>query len=118
MPKLLDHNVEERWIVTEYFSRGTVEDNLGLYQGNPVLTLLAFQSLVDTVVTLHAEGIVHRDIKPANVFVRDDAKLVLGDFGIVYVPDLPARLTRKQVLSDVLKHWAFSSVSSAERTQR
>src|SRR5215831_444140 len=36
LPKLLDHNVEERWIVTEYFSRRTVEDNLGLYQGNPV----------------------------------------------------------------------------------
>jgi serine/threonine protein kinase len=38
--------------------------------------------------------IVHRDIKPANVFVKQDDELVLGDFGIVFVPDQPARLTR------------------------
>jgi serine/threonine protein kinase len=50
--------------------------------------------LVNTVTELHDEGIVHRDIKPANVFVRKDDELVLGDFGIVFLPDQPARLTR------------------------
>jgi serine/threonine protein kinase len=50
--------------------------------------------LVDTVTQLHDEGIVHRDIKPANVFVKQNDELVLGDFGIVFLPDQPARLTR------------------------
>lgn len=94
LPKLLDSNESERWIVTEYFPRGTVEDNITLYQGKPALALKAFLSLVNIVATLHDEGIVHRDIKPANVFVREDSQLVLGDFGIVYLPNRPARLTR------------------------
>ena len=93
LPKLLDSNESERWIITEFFPKGTLEDNLDKYKGNPALALKAFLSLVDTVTRLHDEGIVHRDIKPANVFVRELDDLVLGDFGIVYVPDQPARLT-------------------------
>jgi serine/threonine protein kinase len=94
LPKLLDSSESERWIVTEYFPRGTVENNISLYKGKPALALKAFLSLVNTVAQLHDEDIVHRDIKPANVFVRQDDDLVLGDFGIVYLPDQPVRLTR------------------------
>jgi serine/threonine protein kinase len=46
------------------------------------------------VADLHTEGIVHRDIKPANVFFGSENSLVLGDFGIVYLPNLPERVTR------------------------
>jgi serine/threonine protein kinase len=94
LPKLLDSNEAERWIVTEYFPEGTLEDNILRYKGKPALALKAFLSLVNTVAQLHDEDIVHRDIKPANVFVRHDDDLVLGDFGIVFLPDQPARLTR------------------------
>jgi serine/threonine protein kinase len=94
LPKLLDSKESERWMVTEYFPRKTIEDNISLYKGNVGLALKAFLTLVDTVQMLHAEKIVHRDIKPQNVFVRRDEELVLGDFGIVYLPDRPARVTR------------------------
>jgi hypothetical protein len=94
LPKLLDSNESERWMVTEYFPEGTLEDNILRYKGKPALALKAFLSLVNTVSGLHAENIIHRDIKPANVFVRSNDELVLGDFGIVFVPDQPARLTR------------------------
>jgi serine/threonine protein kinase len=94
LPRLLDSNESERWIVTELFPNGTVEDNIARYKGKPALALKAFLSLVNTVTQLHDDGIVHRDIKPANVFVKQDDELVLGDFGIVFVPDQPARLTR------------------------
>jgi serine/threonine protein kinase len=43
---------------------------------------------------LHKEGHVHRDIKPANVFIVKDDELIPGDFGIVFSPDAPDRLTR------------------------
>lgn len=94
LPKLLASNESERWIVTEFLPNGTLEDNILRYKGKPALALKAFLTLVDTVAQLHDEGIVHRDIKPANVFVGNDDELVLGDFGIVYLPDQPARLTR------------------------
>lgn len=94
LPKLLDSNESKRWIVTEFFPNGTLEDNILRYKGKPALALKAFLTLVNIVAQLHDEGIVHRDIKPANVFVGNNDELVLGDFGIVYLPDQPARLTR------------------------
>jgi serine/threonine protein kinase len=93
LPKLLGANLNERWMVTEYFSNGTLEDHLLEYRGNPALALKAFRSVVNTVAQLHKEGIVHRDIKPANIFIGRDHELILGDFGLVFVPDRPPRIT-------------------------
>lgn len=93
LPKLLDSKESERWIVTEYFSGGTLEDNLPRGAGNAFFCLSIFRSLVETVAALHKDDIVHRDIKPANIFVSNDGNLFLGDFGIAFLPNLPERLT-------------------------
>jgi len=87
LPKLLGSNASERWMVTEYFPSGTLEDHILEYKGHPALALRAFQSVVSTVALLHKDGIVHRDIKPANIFVRNDHELILGDFGLVFMPE-------------------------------
>lgn len=112
LPKLLDYNEDERWLVTEYFSKGTLEGHMGTYKGKPALALKAFQTLVKTIAKLHEEGIVHRDIKPANVFVRENHELVLGDFGIVYVPNRPPRITftgESVGASDFMPEWAMGA---------
>jgi serine/threonine protein kinase len=96
LPKLLGANVNERWMVTEYFSDGTLEDHLLEYKGNAAPALEAFRSVVNTVAQLHREGIVHRDIKPANIFIGKDHDLILGDFGLVFVPNRPPRITAYQ----------------------
>jgi serine/threonine protein kinase len=93
LPKLLDSNVAERWVVTEFFPEGTLDNHLLKYRGKAGLGLTAFRSLVQTVALLHQDGHIHRDIKPANVFVRADDELVLGDFGIVYMPAAAVRVT-------------------------
>jgi serine/threonine protein kinase len=92
LPKLLGSNVAKRWMATEFFSNGTLEDHLADYKGNPARALKAFRSLVHTVSLLHEDDVVHRDIKPANIFVNGD-QLILGDFGLVFVPDQPPRMT-------------------------
>lgn len=94
LPKLLDANETQRWMVTEYFAGGSLDKSPFRYQGQPISALRAFRTLVETVATaLHKDGIVHRDIKPANVFVGADGTLVPGDFGIVFVPDSGTRVT-------------------------
>jgi serine/threonine protein kinase len=85
LPRLLDSNTDQLWMITEYFRDGTLADCPGKFKGKPLEALVAFRDLVKTVAALHNDGVVHRDIKLENIFVADDATLVLGDFGLVYL---------------------------------
>lgn len=91
--KLLHANLKERFIVTEYHERGTLNRHLDLFKGDVLAALEAFKPLVDAVRRIHEEGAVHRDIKTENIFVTTSGSLVLGDFGIVFLQDGPERLT-------------------------
>ena len=92
--RLLAFNEKERWIITEYQPNGTLENHPFRFKGDAARALRALRPLVLAVADLHTEGIVHRDIKPPNVFLGNEDTLVLGDFGIVYLPNQPERVTR------------------------
>lgn len=107
--KLIDANEKERWIVTEFMSGGTLFDNPTRYKGDVYRSLKTFRSLVEAVAGLHKENLVHRDIKPANVFLGADDTLILGDFGLIFVPDQPERptMTDERVgPRDYMPQWA------------
>lgn len=94
LPKLLASSESEFWVITEYFRQGSLERQMSRYQNKPLEALQAFRSLVVTAKILHDQDIVHRDIKPHNIFVRKDDDLVLGDLGIVFIPDAEQRVTQ------------------------
>ena len=108
--KLLDQNVEEHFIVTEYHMRGTLDKQLKLFKGDALGALEAFKPLVDGVSRIHEQRMIHRDIKPENIFVAASGNLVLGDFGIVFFQDGSERLTTtyERVGShDWMAPWAY-----------
>ena len=47
-------------------------------EGEPFLVM----ELLDVLAAAHAEGIIHRDIKPDNLFIQQDGRLKVLDFGI------------------------------------
>ena len=85
--KILHHDPDAKWFVSEFHPKGTLAENKDLFTGNFVRSLRAFRPLVEGVSKLHKDGWVHRDIKPQNVFVDSNNNLVLGDFGLVFFTD-------------------------------
>lgn len=89
---IIDDDVTEEgatFLVMELLSGRSVED-LWIQSGGRLsaATVLAIgRELCAVLVATHAAGIVHRDIKPANLFVTDDARLKVLDFGIARVRD-------------------------------
>jgi|GEM_PF-2993725 len=79
-----DPSDEPIWYLMEYFRRGDLESRWAEYQGQPLEVLKRVRELASALAVVHDAKLVHRDIKPANIFLGDDGRWVLGDFGIAF----------------------------------
>ena len=81
--RIYDLAVEQRVIVMEYMTRGTLRDRLSAGRAlTPVAAFGVATRLLATLSQLHDAGIVHRDLKPSNILFRSDGSVVVGDFGV------------------------------------
>lgn len=71
------------FIVMEHLegnSLDTLLEHSGMLPASRVVHILA--QICDGLAYAHARGIVHRDIKPANIFVLDEDRIKILDFGL------------------------------------
>ena len=70
------------FIVMDFFN----EDLKERYQRDPAPsrqeTTNYIRQIASALQFIHNKGYVHRDLKPRNIFVSEDKKLALGDFGL------------------------------------
>jgi serine/threonine-protein kinase len=71
------------FIAMEYVEGRELKDVFDKNERLPLSEVVRIMSqLLDAIGHAHANGIVHRDIKPANIFLLNDGRLKVGDFGI------------------------------------
>ncbi|GAA2097109.1 serine/threonine-protein kinase [Actinomadura alba] len=86
------------WIVMELLS-GRSLDRVVERDGpfEPRRAAAIGDEVLDALRHAYARGVLHRDVKPANIFLRDDGRTVLTDFGIATLAG-DAPLTRPGAL--------------------
>jgi len=74
------------WIVMELLRGRSLQDLLRDGEALPPERVARLGvELLGALAAAHAQGIQHRDVKPANVFLCEDGRTVLTDFGIARV---------------------------------
>lgn len=71
------------YMVMEYVPGMTLRDALNKFgKLKPLRALELFEPIMQGLAAAHRGGILHRDLKPENVFLADDGRIKLGDFGL------------------------------------
>ena len=76
------HTDEEAYVVLEYVQGPTLAQVIAGGSLGRATTAHIGAQVADALSFVHEYGVVHRDVKPSNVFVGDDGRTRLSDFGI------------------------------------
>jgi serine/threonine-protein kinase len=85
-------------IVMELIGGRTLSQVIDDGRLSPSAAVAIIDQLLDAVSFAHSRGVVHRDIKPDNIFVTDDGRVKLADFGIAHVGTTSTMTQAGQVL--------------------
>lgn len=74
-------NTEEAWFVSEYCSKGSLENLITTFYHNEADIKYTLKQILTGINNCHKEHIAHCDIKPANILLDDNNEWKLCDFG-------------------------------------
>src|SRR6188768_4434624 len=85
--QVLDDDLTEdgiAFLVMELLEGETVEDRMDRKGGvlDIAEALHITEDLLDVLCAAHDQGVIHRDVKPDNLFLTEDGRLKVLDFGI------------------------------------
>ncbi|KAM6083927.1 interferon-induced, double-stranded RNA-activated protein kinase isoform 2-T2 [Theristicus caerulescens] len=74
------------FIQMELCEQGTLENWIEKNRQNRKYHEMAqnkFLQILEAVEYIHSKALIHRDLKPQNIFISDEDKIKIGDFGLV-----------------------------------
>ncbi|MFM1884878.1 MAG: hypothetical protein RL026_35 [Pseudomonadota bacterium] len=80
---LYDYGIHDgrEFMAMEYFPCGDLRTRL-TNPLSPRQSLVYLRRIAASLAVVHEAGVVHRDVKPANIMLRENAQVVLIDFGL------------------------------------
>lgn len=79
---------EWAYFVTPRCSRGDLDDALERTENGNLQAVERTRQILSGVIHLHQRRYLHRDLKPSNIYVGDDGRAIIGDFGsIKHIPE-------------------------------
>jgi len=75
-------------LVMEYIQGETLRERI--HRGGPLSPADAaqiFAQAIDGISYAHEKGIIHRDLKPDNIFITNDGRVKIMDFGVAKIVD-------------------------------
>jgi len=64
-------------------------DSNKLFEKDKIMDYIKiFHSIAKSLLFIHKENLIHRDLKPGNIFICEDGKIKIGDFGLATTQNL------------------------------
>lgn len=80
-----DNEFEYFYIVMDLVEGKSLNEYVGNIEEKKCIKII--ESILDTMDSIHSQGIIHRDIKPANVIINSKGTPIILDFGLAKLID-------------------------------
>ena len=80
-----DNEFEYFFIVMDLVEGKSLNEYIGSVEENKCVEII--ESVLDTISSVHSQGVIHRDLKPANIMVNLDGTPIILDFGLAKLID-------------------------------
>lgn len=101
-----DKSIDHYFIIMEFIQGMDFAKYLSLHRKSFVKDEAAMKNILSQILKglfdIHSLNILHRDLKPANIYITDDAKVKLLDFGLVKMLDYSTVTTKGKIVGTPL----------------
>lgn len=83
--KFAENNFEYFYIVMDLVEGRTLSEYIGVVNEDRCIKII--ESILDTIDSIHLQGVLHRDLKPDNIMINSKGVPIILDFGLAKLID-------------------------------